>query len=216
MDLKVFETPGEEWDDFASRYTDLIFYRSVWSDVLKKGLGGQPLYFYLKEGNEIAAGFPGVLLNFKLFKIFYASIPYGNLIGRKPAFPVLMEHVEREFQRRGIDQVRITESPFSESHRPDGYRTSFAKVSLLDLRHADREKVWKGYKKYIRRDVRKAEEAGSRSIQGIRLRTSDSFMLSIWPPWNGTGRLQNTHSSGSKPFVKVIRENRWQRSGWQS
>ena len=49
MELKVFESPGEEWDEFASRYTDLIFYQSVWSQVLKEGLGGQPLYFCLKE-----------------------------------------------------------------------------------------------------------------------------------------------------------------------
>ena len=48
MDLGVFESPGKEWDEFASRYTDLIFYQSVWSEVLRKGLGGQPLYFYLK------------------------------------------------------------------------------------------------------------------------------------------------------------------------
>jgi len=40
MELKVFESPGQEWDEFASRYTDLIFYQSVWSQVLKEGLGG--------------------------------------------------------------------------------------------------------------------------------------------------------------------------------
>ena len=83
MELKVFESPGEEWDEFASRYTDLIFYQSVWSQVLKEGLGGQPLYFCLREGGEIVAGLPGVLLNFKIFKILYASIPYGHLIGEK-------------------------------------------------------------------------------------------------------------------------------------
>lgn len=160
MELKVFEAPGEEWDDFISRYTDLIFYRSVWSQVLKRGLGGQPLYFCLEEGNEIVAGLPGILLDFRIFKIFYASIPYGNLVGGKPFFPTLMDLVEREFQKKGIDQIRITESPFFESHRPEGYKPVSARVSLLDLRHADQEKVWKGYKKYIRRDVRKAERSG--------------------------------------------------------
>lgn len=48
MELRVFESPKEEWDEFSLRYTDLIFYQSVWSRVLKKGLGGQPLY--LSEG----------------------------------------------------------------------------------------------------------------------------------------------------------------------
>src|SRR4030042_187864 len=109
MELEVFESPGQEWDEFASRYTDLIFYQSVWSQVLKKGLGGQPLYFCLKEGEEIFAGLPGVLLNFKIFKILYASIPYGNLIGEKAYFPVLVEFLEKEFEKRGIDQARLTE-----------------------------------------------------------------------------------------------------------
>jgi len=50
MDLKVFESPGKEWDEFASRYTDIIFYQSVWSSMPKEGLGEQPLSFFLREG----------------------------------------------------------------------------------------------------------------------------------------------------------------------
>ena len=64
MELKVFESPGKEWDEFASRYTDLIFYQSVWSQVLKEGLGGQPLYFCLREGGDIVAGLPGYAAQF--------------------------------------------------------------------------------------------------------------------------------------------------------
>ena len=113
MEIGCFESPGKDWDEFASRYTDLIFYQSIWSELLRKGLGGQPLYFYLKEGGEIVAGLPGVLLTFSFFKILYASIPYGGLIGKKDFFPLFMELIEKEFERKGIDQVRITESPFS-------------------------------------------------------------------------------------------------------
>lgn len=55
MELKAFESPGKEWDEFASRYTDLIFYQSIWREVLRRGLGGQPPYFYLKEGGKVVA-----------------------------------------------------------------------------------------------------------------------------------------------------------------
>jgi hypothetical protein len=160
MELSVLENPGKEWDEFAFRYTDLIFYQSVWSDALRRGLGGQPLYFCFREGGEIVAGLPGILFNFKFFKIYYSSIPFGNLLGEKEYFPALMELVEKEFERRGIDQVRIAESPFSESYRPSSYQSLSAKVSLLDLRGADKEGIWNNYKKYIRRDVRKAEKSG--------------------------------------------------------
>ena len=160
MELKVFESPGEEWDEFVSRYTDLIFYQSVWSQVLKEGLGGQPLYFYLREGGEIVAGLPGVLLNFKIFKILYASIPYGHLIGEKSYYSAFLQLLEKEFRRRGIDQVRLTESPFSESYPPESFKPVSAKCTLLDLRGFNKEKIWEGYKKNIRRDVRKAQKSG--------------------------------------------------------
>ena len=160
MELKVFESPGKEWDEFASRYTDLIFYQSVWAEVLKKGLGGQPLYFCLREEGKIVAGLAGVLLNFKIFKILYASIPYGHLIGERSYYSAFLQLLEKEFRRRGIDQVRLTESPFSESYQPEPYKPISAKCSLLDLRGFDTRKIWEGYKKYIRRDIRKAQRSG--------------------------------------------------------
>ena len=140
MELKVFESPGQEWDEFASRYTDLIFYQSVWSQVLKEGLGGQPLYFYLREGGEIVAGLPGVLLNFRILKILYASIPYGNLIGQKSYYPSFLELLEKEVGRRGIDQIRLTESPFSNCRPPGSFKSIPAKCTLLDLKGSDEEK----------------------------------------------------------------------------
>ncbi len=168
MELGFFESPGKEWDEFASRYTDLIFYQSIWSRVLKEGLGGQPLYFCLREGEKIVAGLPGILLNFRIFKILYASIPYGHLIGEKSYYPVFLELLEKEFRKRGIDQVRLAESPFSESYPPESFSPIPVKCTLLDLRGFDREKVWQGYKKNIRRDVRKAQKSG------ITIRIGDS------------------------------------------
>jgi hypothetical protein len=161
MELKVFESPGKEWDEFASRYTDLIFYQSVWSQVLKEGLGGQPLYFYLREGKEIVAGLPAVLLNFKIFKILYASIPYGNMIGEKDCFPVFLSCLEKEFVRRGIDQVRITDSPFWENRNPDPSFKPIENVcTLINLRDMDEERLWKSHSKYVRRDIRRAQKNG--------------------------------------------------------
>jgi hypothetical protein len=169
MELKVFQSPGKEWDEFASRYTDLIFYQSVWSEVLKKGLGGQPLYFCLKEGGEIVAGLPGVLLNFKIFKILYASIPYGHFIGERSYYSTFLELLENELRRRGIDQVRLIESPFSESYPPESFKPLPAKCTLLDLRGNDKERIWEDYKKNIRRDVRKAQRSG------VTIRSRDSM-----------------------------------------
>jgi lipid II:glycine glycyltransferase (peptidoglycan interpeptide bridge formation enzyme) len=123
-------------------------------------LGGQPLYFYLREGREIVAGLPGVLLDFKILKILYASIPYGNLIGEKPYYSPFMEILERAIREKGIGQVRITESPFSNSYSPDTFKSVSAKCSLLDLRGIDKERILESHKKYVRRDIRKAQRSG--------------------------------------------------------
>jgi hypothetical protein len=169
MELEIFDSPGKEWDEFASRYTDLVFYQSVWSQVLKEGLGGQPLYFYLKDGGEIVAGLPGILLNFKIFRILYASIPYGHLTGKMSYYPSFLQLLEKEFRGKGIDQVRLTESPFSDSYPPGSFKPISTKCTLLDLRNYDKEKIWEGYRKNIRRDVRKAEKSG------ITIRSVDSI-----------------------------------------
>lgn len=158
MELEIFESPGREWDEFASRYTDLIFYQSLWSQVLRKGLGGQPLYFYLREGGQIVAGLPAVLLNFTIIKILYASIPYGNPIGEKSYYPAFMELLEKEFRKRGIDQVRLTESPFSEPFQPGPFKPLTAVCTLLDLRGFDKERIEESYRDEIRRAVRKARK----------------------------------------------------------
>ena len=162
MELGIFESPGREWDEFASRYTDLIFYQSLWSRVLKEGLGGQPLYFYVKEGREIVAGLPGVLLNFRVVKILYASIPYGHLIGERSYYSTFLELLENEFRRRGIDQVRLTESPFPGFYPLESFKRLPAKCTLLNLRGYDREKIWEGYRNEVRRAVRKAQKNGLR------------------------------------------------------
>jgi serine/alanine adding enzyme len=159
MGIRIFESPGKEWDEFASRYTDLIFYQSVWSKVLGKGLGGRPLYFYLKEGGEIVAGLPGILLNFKIFRILYASIPYGSLIGEKSYFIPFMESLDDEFRRRGIHQVRITESPFLESYHPHSFGSVSAKCSLLDLTRFDQENISESYRSEVRRAIHKAKRS---------------------------------------------------------
>ncbi len=160
MALGVFESPGKEWDEFASRYADLVFYQSIWSQVLKEGLGGQPLYFYLADGGEIVAGLPGILLNFKIFRILYASIPYGHLIGDKSYYSSFMQLLEAEFKRKGIDQVRLTESPFFESYPLESFKPISAKCTLLDLKGFDKERIWEGYRSDVRRAVRKAQKHG--------------------------------------------------------
>jgi lipid II:glycine glycyltransferase (peptidoglycan interpeptide bridge formation enzyme) len=71
-----------------------------------------------------------------------------------------MEFLNEGFRKRGIDQVRITESPFLKSEPNGSFNSISAKCTLLELKGLDKEKMWGGYRKNIRRDVRKAQRSG--------------------------------------------------------
>jgi hypothetical protein len=160
MGLGVFESPGREWDDFVSRHTDLIFYQSLWSEVLRQGLGGKILYFYLKEGDRYVAGLPSVLLRLRGFKILYASLPYGNVVGERGSFPKFMELLDEELRRRQIDQLRVIESPFFDPYRPVRLRPIPTACTLLSLRGVPEEDLWNRYPGEVRRAIRKARKNG--------------------------------------------------------
>jgi lipid II:glycine glycyltransferase (peptidoglycan interpeptide bridge formation enzyme) len=175
MELRVLESPGQEWDEFVSRYTDLIFYQSLWGEVLRQGLGGTPLYYILKEGDEIVAGLPSVLLKVKLFKVLYASIPYGNFVGETTTFPEMTERLEREHRKKGIDQVRITESPFAEPYVPRSFTAIPTACSVLDLEGLNPETARDRYPGEVRRAIRKAEKSGLAIKKASRREEVDIF-----------------------------------------
>jgi lipid II:glycine glycyltransferase (peptidoglycan interpeptide bridge formation enzyme) len=100
------------------------------------------------------------LLDFKIFKVLYASIPYGHLIGERSYYPTFLELLEKEFKRREIDQVRMAESPFSEAFPPEFFKPISAKCSLLDLRRFEKKNIWESYRSEVRRAIRKAQKHG--------------------------------------------------------
>gem|GEM_PF-6751571 len=42
MNLIVLEEPGEQWDEFVSAHSRLIFHTSVWWRILKRATAAQP------------------------------------------------------------------------------------------------------------------------------------------------------------------------------
>jgi lipid II:glycine glycyltransferase (peptidoglycan interpeptide bridge formation enzyme) len=63
-----------------------------------------------------------------------------------------------EFRKRRIDQVRLTESPFSESYPPESFKRIPAKCSLLDLRRFEKKNILECYRSEVRRAIRKAQK----------------------------------------------------------
>jgi hypothetical protein len=82
------------------------------------------------------------------------------LIGEREYFGPFTEILENEFRKRKIDQVRITESPFSAPYQLNSFKPLIVKCSLLDLERFDQDKIWEGYREEIRRAIRKAQRKG--------------------------------------------------------
>ena len=91
----------------------------------------------------MVVGLPGVLLDFKIIKILYASIPYGNMIGDPSYFPEFMEFVGPEHCHINTDWGQpIAMDPV------DGYRLfvrmlmhwGFSKEDIRTMVHTNPEK----------------------------------------------------------------------------
>jgi hypothetical protein len=100
MKFEITETPGAEWDEFVCRYTDVLFYYSIWGEVLKQGLGGRLHYSYIRDNGEIVGGMPGVFLRFPGIRLFYCSLPYGGYIGEKSVFEILYKNLLKSITGR--------------------------------------------------------------------------------------------------------------------
>jgi hypothetical protein len=162
MNIRVFDHPTKEWDEFASHHSNLIFHQSRWGEILQKGLGEKPLYFYFKNG-EIVAGMPAILLDFKLFKVLYSTISYGNYLGDEKYHWYFIEQLEEEIAKRGIDQIRIIDSPFSPRGAPPSYEPFTSVESTcthINLKGMTEDRLLKSYDGYVRRDIKRAQKRG--------------------------------------------------------
>src|SRR4030043_892559 len=76
----------EELVEFFERHSCLIFNRSESSDVLREGLGSEVVSYVLRKDGKIILALPGIILNFKILKMFYSNIPYGGVVGGTKQF----------------------------------------------------------------------------------------------------------------------------------
>lgn len=172
MNFEVTEDPGEEWDRFAENQTDVLFYYSVWGEVLKVGLGGRPYYFYQKNADGIVCGMPGVILTYYGIRLFYSSIPYGGFIGERSLFESFMNRVVEETKNADIAYF----APFS-ADDDEGYGSRFTataevatRIDLTGRNLAEMPSCWEAS---VRQSLNKAVRLG---VEVERCDDRESFL----------------------------------------
>lgn len=159
MNIEVTRSPGCDWDRFAARQSDLLFYTAAWSRVLRDGLGGTPSYLYQRRGAEIVCGLPGVVLAYGPLKLFYGSIPYGGYLGEPGLSERFLAAVPA--QLRGVDILYLT--PFAAAAAPD-YRVfpevAIERVTRIGLAGKTEEALAAAWEPSIRQSLKRTAREG--------------------------------------------------------
>jgi len=160
---------------FLEKHSLLIFDRSEWATVLKEGLGSEVVSYVLRKDGKIILALPGIILNFKILKMFYSNIPYGEFVGEMEYFHQFVELLEAHLREEGIHCIRIGKEYQTQFPELKGYQKELAYTHLLDVSQMTEDILWKNYKKRVRRDVRKAEKSGITIHEPAHLQEIDSL-----------------------------------------
>lgn len=145
---------------FLSENSSCFFNREEWLHILWEGFKVPVVIYCLEKGGKIHLALPGMVFNFGIVKMFYSNIPYGGFVGNFELIPQSLILFEKCLKQDGIQLIRIGRN-FNNSF-PDlnGYQRQVAFTHLLNVVGMTEEQLWNGYKKRVRRDVRKAEKSG--------------------------------------------------------
>jgi hypothetical protein len=145
---------------FLSENSSCFFNRIEWFHILQEGFKVPVVIYCLEKDGKIRLALPGMIFNFGIVKIFYSNIPYGGFVGDFELIPESLNLFEESLKKEGIGLLRIGRNfnnPFPDLN---GYHQQIAFTHLLNLEKVTEEQLWNGYKKRVRRDVRKAERSG--------------------------------------------------------
>jgi GNAT acetyltransferase-like protein len=161
MEFKVITTPFPEWDPFCDKYSELLFHTATWLQVLHAGLQYPYMFCTLWEGNDLILGLPVFLMDYKIFKILYATIPYGTIIGDYQALPYFLPALYNFLRSQRFHVLHLGSSypgipPLDLSEHTPKYQP----LHMLSLQGTSEEEIQKKYKSYTRRGIRRAERFG--------------------------------------------------------
>ena len=163
MEFEVIENPGKEWDDFAAKFSEMVFFRSVWGRVLAEGLGARPYYCCLKEKGRIVGGAPGIIFKYWNLRLYYSCINYGGYIGEKRYAELFYTELLKLLKAHGTraDIAYIFPALF-DSVAPDNVDLKREKtaISYIDIESRPLAEIESAFKRGVRQSLRKAKKLG--------------------------------------------------------
>ena len=158
---------------FLLQNSPSFFNKKEWFFVLQEGFQAPVQCYSLEDDAKIYLALPGIILDFKMMKMFYSNIPYGGFVGEMEYLSAFLPLLEKSLKKDHIHFIRITQDSRTQFPELEGYRKEMAFTHLLDLDGMTEELLWENYKKRVRRDVRKAEKSGVTVHEAIGPREID-------------------------------------------
>lgn len=135
-----------------------LFASPDWLTVLGEGFRSEVTYYALFENDRPVVALPGIVLDLKLVRMFYAGMPYGGAVGPGERLPELLRGIDTVLRRDRIDVLRLVRTWFDDFPPPEGFSVRRAVQHVLEIEPA-REGA-RRLPSSIRRNVKKAEKAG--------------------------------------------------------
>ena len=158
---------------FLLENSSSFYNKKEWFWVLQEGFKAPVVCYCFEEDEKIYLALPGIILDFKIMKMFYSNIPYGGFVGEMEYLSTFLSLLEKRLKEDHIHSIRIAKDSKTHFPEPEGYRKEMAFTHLLDVDEMTEESLWESYKKRIRRDVRKAEKSGIRIDEARDLKEVD-------------------------------------------
>ncbi len=182
MEFKVITTSCPDWDPFCAQYSELLFHTATWLQVLHAGLQYPYMFCTLWEGNDLILGLPVFLMDYKIFKILYATIPYGTIIGDYQALPYFLPALYNFLRSQRLHVLHLGSAyPGIPPLDISGQNPQYQPLHLLSLQDTSEEDIQKKYKSYTRRGIRRAERFGIK-VEKIsdRCEIEDFYLLYLY------------------------------------
>lgn len=162
-----------EIHEFLLQNSPSFFNKKEWFCVLQEGFKAPVVCYCLKGDDKIYLALPGIILDFKIMKMFYSNIPYGGFVGEMEYLSTFLPLLEKSLKKDHIHCLRLAKDSKTQFPELEGYRKEMAFTHLLDLDGMTEDSLWKNYKKRVRRDVRKAEKSGIHIEEACDLKQVD-------------------------------------------
>jgi lipid II:glycine glycyltransferase (peptidoglycan interpeptide bridge formation enzyme) len=161
MDFKILTAPCDAWDALYTAHSRLLFHSSTWFRVLQEGFRYPLMYYTLWDKGKLILGLPVFLMDYRLCRVLYATIPYGTIIGDYAALPHFLSALYPTLQAHKLHVMHLGGAyPNCPTLALPGYCPQQHPIHLLTLRGASLEEIQQQYKSYTRRDIRRAERFG--------------------------------------------------------